>query len=500
MAGVKLGVALWTQATTWEPLLRAASLVDRLGYASLWLPDHLLADEGDPDQPIFESWVALSALATATERVQLGPWVAANTFRNPAIVAKMTTSLDHASGGRAVLGLGAGCFPREHAAFGIDFGATPDQRFAWLDEAAGLVRRLLADETVTHRGPHYRTDELRLNPPPLQPRLPIMIGGTGERRTLPIVARHANIWHAGGLRTVDQHIHKAEALSRHCLSLGRSPAEIEWTTSSPALVIRDDPAEARRVHESALIANRVDPATTGAETGGWFGPPELIAERVQPLVEIGFRHIIASLPAPYDHETIERLIGEALPLLNERIESSPHNAVAILDYDPAWVDSYDEQRAAILAALTPFAGEPIAVEHVGSTAVPGLAAKPIIDMMVAYQRLPPLELVIGPLETAGYQHVPRPEFTESYFFRRGGHDEGSHHLHITTVDSAFGRHMLRFRDALRASPALAADYAGFKRRLADRYPNDRPSYTRAKGPFVAGVLGQTNDNPRADQS
>ena len=166
------------------------------------------------------------------------------------------------------------------------------------------------------------------------------------------------------------------------------------------------------------------------------------------------------------------------------IEDDPHNEVAVVDYDPSWIATFEQQRDIIAAALNA-AGQPhAAVEHVGSTAVPGLAAKPIIDIMVGYERLPTLDSILTPLASIGYDYVPKPEFTESYFFRHGETFEGMIHLHITTVTSEFGLQMLRFRDALRASPSLAADYAAFKRGLAAQFPHDRPSYTAAKGPFV----------------
>lgn len=168
--------------------------------------------------------------------------------------------------------------------------------------------------------------------------------------------------------------------------------------------------------------------------------------------------------------------------------TDPHNEVSVVDYDPVWGERFAAQRARILGALRDIAPPLALVEHVGSTAVPGLAAKPIIDIMVAYATLPGLDDVSEPLAAIGYEHVPKPEFTESYFFRQGETLDTTIHLHITTVESPFGTQMLRFRDALRASPDLAADYADFKRRLAEQYPNDRPSYTLAKGPFITNAL------------
>jgi GrpB-like predicted nucleotidyltransferase (UPF0157 family) len=167
------------------------------------------------------------------------------------------------------------------------------------------------------------------------------------------------------------------------------------------------------------------------------------------------------------------------------IQDDPHNEVAVVDYDLGWIATFEEQRDIIVAALDAAGQRIVSVEHVGSTAVPGLAAKPIIDIMVCYEDMPTLDAILALLAAIGYAHVPKPEFTESYFFRHGETFEGTIHLHITTATSEFGLQMLRFRDALRASPSLAADYAAFKRGLAEQFPHDRPSYTAAKGPFVS---------------
>lgn len=170
----------------------------------------------------------------------------------------------------------------------------------------------------------------------------------------------------------------------------------------------------------------------------------------------------------------------------------PHNEVSVTDYNPEWISIFEAERDRIVEAVSSLCPHPLVIEHVGSTAVPGLAAKPIVDIMICYEVLPPIESVADLLATIGYQHIDKPEFTESYFFRRGESLENTVHLHVTTIASGFGQMMLRFRDALRASPRLAADYATFKRQLAGQYPHDRPSYTQAKGPFVLHAIDETS--------
>ncbi len=311
MSHLKLGICLWVQATGWPPLLDAVRRVDRLGYDELFSWDHLYAIYGDPYQPIFEGWTTVAAWAQATERSRLGLFVGANTFRNPGIVAKSAATLDHISGGRAILGLGGAWFGLEHEAHGIDFGSGFGQRLDWLDEAVGAVRALLDGVEVSHHGERYHFERATHHPLPLQARLPILIGGGGERKTLRTVARHADIWNVFG--TPEELRHKGEVLAEHCVAVGRDPASIERTVGCK-LVIRDSEAEARRVWEEQLTYNRTP---LDIDEDPWLGPPQRIAEIARRYWEIGFRHVIAELPAPYDVETIERLIGEVRPLVEQ---------------------------------------------------------------------------------------------------------------------------------------------------------------------------------------
>jgi alkanesulfonate monooxygenase SsuD/methylene tetrahydromethanopterin reductase-like flavin-dependent oxidoreductase (luciferase family) len=308
---VRFGIALWAQNTAWEPFAETARLVDRLGYDSLWTNDHLLSDAGPPDQTKFEAWTTLAAWAATTERVQLGHWVLANTFRNPGLLAKMAVTTDHISGGRAILGIGAGWFELEHESFGIDFGGSAGERLDWLDESLAIVRQLFDGATVTHDGPHYQVRDLTLYPPPVRGTLPIMVGGAGERKTLRTVARFADMWDIGITPDVAVLRHKLEVLAGHCDAEGRDMATIECVVS-PSVCIRDDVREARRAYEAALRHNGIEP---DPQANPWIGPPAAVAERMRPFIELGFTHYIVDLPAPFDRETIERWVGEVRPLV-----------------------------------------------------------------------------------------------------------------------------------------------------------------------------------------
>src|SRR5581483_2709598 len=193
------------------------------------------------------------------------------------------------------------------------FGRGPGERLDWLEESAGVVRRLLAGETVTSEvGRHYAFRAASHRPLPLRGpgRLPILIGGGGERRTLRTVAKYADIWHHRG--SPELLYRKVQVLERHCLEVGRDPIEIE-RAFGPAVIVRDDPADARRVLENAYA--RYGARLEDEPDAAWLGPPELIAERWQRYLPLGFRHLIAALPTPHDQETIERLV-EARRLLD----------------------------------------------------------------------------------------------------------------------------------------------------------------------------------------
>ena len=320
MSDVKFGILLWSQAASWNEMLAAAKLVDRLGYDHLWTWDHLYAIFGDPYQDFFEGWSLLAAWARETERTRLGLLVGANTFRNPAVVAKTATTLDHISDGRAILGIGGAWFELEHRAHGIDFGSGFGQRLDWLDESTRAMRALLDGETVTSdAGGRYGFHDLRQLPRPVQARLPIMIGGSGEKKTLRTVARYADMWNAMG--SVEKMRHKVEVLHRHCEEVGRDPAEIEFTFGIKA-TIRDSAAEANRVWKAAMERNRTPFDHVADDETFWTGTPEQLAERLAPYVEMGFRTVISEHPAPYDAESLERLIGQVGPLVGRTAGST----------------------------------------------------------------------------------------------------------------------------------------------------------------------------------
>lgn len=309
MPQVRLGALCWNQYSDWPSLLEAGVRADRLGYDTLWTWDHLYPIVGDSHGPNYEGWLTLAAWAQATEQVRIGLMVGANPFRNPALAAKMATTLDHISGGRAILGIGGAWFEEEHEAFGLDFGSGFPERLRWLAEALPIMRGMLDGTEPTATGPRYSSRRTRNLPPPVQRHLPICIGGGGEKVTLKLVAMYGDMCNVGGgVETVKR---KEAILLEHCAAVGRDPAGIERTTGVGTVFIRDDRAEAERLFHEAFARNRVARHWTDQPVG----TPEDVAGMLAPYVEIGYRHLIAGVPATYDEESMTRLVTEVKPML-----------------------------------------------------------------------------------------------------------------------------------------------------------------------------------------
>jgi F420-dependent oxidoreductase-like protein len=298
---MKLGAAFWLERTDWPSLRGAVLAAEAAGFDSLWFDDHLLSDEGDASDPKLEGWTVAAAVAAITSRSTIGHLVTANTFRHPSVLAKMATTLDHVSGGRAVLGIGAGWFAEEHAAFGLDFGGSMGERIDRMGEAVGLIRRLLDGETVSHAGRFYRLDAAVCAPRPVQARLPILIGGSGPRKTLPLVARHADMWNGYGVPA--EVAGTMAVLDARCREIGRTPAEIERSVTLN-VVVRDDRVSAEADWAEIVARNRPQADERALEAGG---SPDDVAAALRHYADAGVGHAIWVLRPPWDLETIERV-------------------------------------------------------------------------------------------------------------------------------------------------------------------------------------------------
>lgn len=305
--GMRFGLLPSPQFTSWEAMRDVGVLADEVGYHSLWCSDHLYAPyPWTGPGPAYEAYMILAGWAATTFRVELGAMVTAFSFRDPALLVKMVTTLDHISAGRAVLAVGAGWFETEHRAFGFDFEA-PGERVSRFGEAVRLMRAMLDGETPSGER-FYRHEEVHNLPAPVRDRVPLLIGGRGDRM-LRLVAQHADAWNLAGL--LDDVREKDATLRRLCDEVGRDESEIERTFHGGPVFLRDTVAEAEALAERLFAHHGI----VGAQPT-LVGPPELIAERLAAFAALGFRHMYFDAHSPYDEESVTRLITDVLPLLD----------------------------------------------------------------------------------------------------------------------------------------------------------------------------------------
>jgi F420-dependent oxidoreductase-like protein len=282
--------ASWTRARD------VAAAADESGFDSVWVVDHVV---GIPVEttPILEAWTELSAVAALTRRVRLGQLVLCVSYRPPALLAKMAATLDAVSGGRLILGLGAGWHQQEYAEYGYPYPPI-GVRLAQLDEALTILRRLWTEERVTFAGRHFRVEDAVCEPKPVQARLPILVGGAGERVLLRLVARHADLWNNLGEHHADV-ARKRDVLAAHCRAVGRDPGEIGVTQQVLAAIATDRAEAARRTRELFATLGFLDRAPDLALTG----TPDEIRARVARNRALGVDGFVLSfgrVPEPED--------------------------------------------------------------------------------------------------------------------------------------------------------------------------------------------------------
>lgn len=312
---VSLGVHIGQQNLSMDDLRATWRRCDEAGvdWISAW--DHLY--EAPPQGgtvPHFETVATLAALAADTHRARIGCLVFYVGYRNPGIIAKAATTLDHLSGGRFELGLGAGWHQWEAEAFGFPFPGV-GERLDMLEEATPLIARLLTGERTTHEGRWFRTVDAACLPPPVQEHLPIWIGGVGERRTLRIAARWADGWNAAYIPPVE-FARLGRVLDGHCEAAGRDPSTIRRTVNLQFLLSADAGAAreaTRRVRETwGDLAPRV-------LEGGLAGTPDDAVDRIVEYVEAGADGVNVALRAPWDPEALEAYLTEVIPRVRRRV-------------------------------------------------------------------------------------------------------------------------------------------------------------------------------------
>lgn len=293
--------SFWPDAAQpWADILATARHAEATGWDGIYVADHFLPSMGDPGGPVHECWGLLAGLAASVPRLRLGSLVCGNTYRHPAVLANQAATVDRVSGGRLVLGLGAGWQQNEHDAYGIPLPA-PRERLDMLEEACEVVTGLLREQRTTFRGTHYSLTDAPCEPKPTQARLPLLIGGGGEKRTLRIAARFADAWNVWG--TPETLAHKGAVLDGHCEAVGRDPGEIERSTQA-LLFMSDDESFLQRIRDAEL------PRPT------LVGTPGEVAETLSHYAAAGVDELIVpdfTLPAvgPARWELMDRFLAEA---------------------------------------------------------------------------------------------------------------------------------------------------------------------------------------------
>jgi F420-dependent oxidoreductase-like protein len=254
---MRFGLDIAQHQLTWEELLRRARLAEELEFESAWVFDHYKALYGDPSGPCMDGWSLLAALGAATEKVRLGALVTGVTYRHPSILAMQAATVDQVTGGRLDFSLGAAWFGDEHREFGIPFPERRE-RIERLEEALQVVKLLWTEDGASFEGEHYRLEGASYHPQPVQnPHPPVWIGASGEQRTIPIAARHADVWHTFGSGADLRR--RASVLEREAEEAGRDPSDIVKATtlsiSEPVDEIKDRAAESAGAGFSYLIAS-----------------------------------------------------------------------------------------------------------------------------------------------------------------------------------------------------------------------------------------------------
>jgi F420-dependent oxidoreductase-like protein len=308
---MRFGVFTSLGFQTWPGVLELWRHLEASGWDIACVTDHFMPNTADREGPMLEAWSTLSALAALVPRMRVGTIVLGNTYRHPAVVAKMAAQVDIVSGGRLLLGMGAGWQENEHEAYGIPF-YTMRERLERLDEACQVIRLLWTQKRSTFTGRHYRLSDAPLDPKPVQaPHPELMIGGGGEQITLRAVARSADLWNVwGGPKVVAR---KGAVLDAHCAALGRDPSRVR-RSANMALLITDEPAEIERLAET--IATRMGRHTADARDTCLAGTPDQIREQLRQLRTAGADTLfIPTLfrPLPELRRDLDRFMAEIAP-------------------------------------------------------------------------------------------------------------------------------------------------------------------------------------------
>jgi alkanesulfonate monooxygenase SsuD/methylene tetrahydromethanopterin reductase-like flavin-dependent oxidoreductase (luciferase family) len=310
MSKPEIGVYLPQMGFTYDQILHRAQRCDQLGIDSLWLYDHLYGP-GAPDYPSMEAWTLATALLSRTERIQVGHMVLCNQFRHPAVLAKMATTLDQISAGRLRLGIGSGSIEDEHDRMGLPWG-TFRERSERLGETLEILHQAFSNEVIDFTGKHFTVRDMPVKPGPVQqPRPPIVVGGVGEKYTLPLVARYADVWNVPTY-ALGELEHKVSVLRSICDEIGRDPSSIVLSVEAVMALAGDD---ASLPAVRSLAEKRFGLPAFGLKEGGLIGTPPAVVDRLNELRELGFGQIVLFTHDRGSDETLDLLASQVISQL-----------------------------------------------------------------------------------------------------------------------------------------------------------------------------------------
>jgi F420-dependent oxidoreductase-like protein len=290
----------------WAKAVEIATMAEELGYDSLWVYDHFHNVPRPAHEAVFECWTTLAAISQRTSRIRLGQMVGCNSYRQPSLLAKITSTLDVISGGRLDWGIGAGWYENEYQGYGYEFAA-PRVRIGMLRETVEIVRSMWTEPETTYDGRHYHLRRANCDPKPLQrPHPPVLIGGGGEQLTLRVVARLADRSNFGG--KPHEFAHKCEVLKSHCKEVGRDYDEIEKTMSGEVFV-RETEAELVAAGSKSMWG---EPLESWRE-GNLVGTPDQVAEKIQRYIELGCTSFMPWCSDYPSDETVWLLAEKVIP-------------------------------------------------------------------------------------------------------------------------------------------------------------------------------------------
>jgi F420-dependent oxidoreductase-like protein len=288
----------------WATAVDVAQRAERLGYDSLWVYDHFHNVPRPAHEAVFECWTTLAAMSQVTSRVRLGQMVGCNSYRQPSLLAKITSTIDVMSGGRLDWGIGAGWYENEYRGYGYTF-PKPKDRIGMLRECVEIVRSMWTEPETTYDGHYYQLQRAHCDPKPLQqPHPPIWIGGGGEQLTLRVVAQRADCSNFGG--KPEEFAHKTEVLKAHCAAVGRDYDEIRKTWS-PQMFVRETEAEL------AAGTNVWGEPFESWRDGNLVGTPEQVAEKVQTYMNLGCAGFIPWCADYPDTTSLELFATKVMP-------------------------------------------------------------------------------------------------------------------------------------------------------------------------------------------